>query len=73
MPNIPWRKESEKTDWYSNLRGGFKVKTIPTGTINSMAKCESDNWGRKPQTLTSIKIIITIISRYHTKQWEQCR
>jgi collagen type V/XI/XXIV/XXVII, alpha len=23
MPNIPWRKEA--TDWYSNLRGGFKV------------------------------------------------
>lgn len=25
MPNIPWRKEDNKTDWYSNLRGGFKV------------------------------------------------
>lgn len=25
MPNIPWRKENNKTDWYSNLRGGFKV------------------------------------------------
>lgn len=27
MPNIPWRKEADKTDWYSNLRGGFKVRT----------------------------------------------
>lgn len=26
MPNIPWRKEGDKTDWYSNLRGGFKVR-----------------------------------------------
>lgn len=26
MPNIPWRKEADKTDWYSNLRGGFKVR-----------------------------------------------
>lgn len=25
MPNIPWRKEADKTDWYSNLRGGFRV------------------------------------------------
>lgn len=24
MPNIPWRKEGEN-DWYSNLRGGFRV------------------------------------------------
>lgn len=26
MPNIPWRKENEKDDWYSNLRGGFRVR-----------------------------------------------
>lgn len=26
MPNIQWRKESEKGDWFSNLRGGFKVQ-----------------------------------------------
>lgn len=26
MPIIPWRKENEKTDWYSNLRGGFRVR-----------------------------------------------
>jgi collagen type V/XI/XXIV/XXVII alpha len=26
MPNIPWRKEN--TDWYSNLRGGFKVSAL---------------------------------------------
>lgn len=25
MPTIPWRKENDKTDWYSNLRGGFRV------------------------------------------------
>lgn len=25
MPNIPWRKDSNKNDWYSNLRGGFRV------------------------------------------------
>jgi collagen type V/XI/XXIV/XXVII alpha len=27
MPNIPWRKEGDKNDWYSNLRGGFRVST----------------------------------------------
>lgn len=26
IPNIPWRKEGNRKDWYSNLRGGFKVK-----------------------------------------------
>lgn len=30
MPNIPWRKEGDKTDWYSNLRGGFRV-SVPRG------------------------------------------
>lgn len=26
MPNIPWRKEnSEGNDWFSELRGGFRV------------------------------------------------
>ena len=25
MPNIPWRKESGKEDWYSNMRGASKV------------------------------------------------
>lgn len=25
MPNIPWRKENENGDWFSNLRGAFKV------------------------------------------------
>lgn len=25
MPNIPWRREGDKNDWYSNLRGGFRV------------------------------------------------
>lgn len=26
MQNIPWRKDGESTDWYSNLRGGFRVR-----------------------------------------------
>lgn len=25
MPNIPWRKENGQLDWYSNLRGGFRI------------------------------------------------
>lgn len=25
VPNIPWKKENNKTKWYSNLRGGSKV------------------------------------------------
>lgn len=25
MPNIPWKKENNKVDWYSRLRGGFRV------------------------------------------------
>lgn len=28
MPNIPWRKEGNRNNWYSNLRGGFKVSWI---------------------------------------------
>lgn len=26
MQNIPWRRENDRTDWYSNLRGGFQVR-----------------------------------------------
>lgn len=26
MPNIPWKKENNKVDWYSRLRGGFRVR-----------------------------------------------
>lgn len=33
MPNIPWRKENEKTDWYSNLRGGFKISYESIGFV----------------------------------------
>lgn len=33
MPNIPWRKEYEKTDWYSNLRGGFKISYESIGHV----------------------------------------
>lgn len=28
MPNIPWKKENNKNDWYSRLRGGFRVRLI---------------------------------------------
>jgi collagen type V/XI/XXIV/XXVII, alpha len=33
MPNIPWRKENDKTDWYSNLRGGFKISCETVGAV----------------------------------------
>jgi len=33
MPNIHWRKESDKTDWYSNLRGGFRISYETVGPI----------------------------------------
>jgi collagen type V/XI/XXIV/XXVII, alpha len=33
MPNIPWRKENDKTDWYSNLRGGFKISYESVGHV----------------------------------------
>ncbi|XP_022176710.1 collagen alpha-1(XI) chain-like [Myzus persicae] len=33
MPNIPWRKEGDKTDWYSNLRGGFKITYETVGPV----------------------------------------
>lgn len=35
MPNIPWRKEGDKTDWYSNLRGGFRVRQYNSKTIRN--------------------------------------
>lgn len=33
MPNIPWRKENDKTDWYSNLRGGFRISYETAGAV----------------------------------------
>lgn len=33
MPNIPWRKENDKTDWYSNLRGGFRISYETVGVV----------------------------------------
>ena len=27
MPNIPWRRTSERASWFSTLRGGFKVRS----------------------------------------------
>lgn len=33
MPNIPWRKENDRTDWYSNLRGGFRISYETVGTV----------------------------------------
>lgn len=40
MPNIPWRKENNKTDWYSNLRGGFKVSLHLSNEIHVYKKRE---------------------------------
>lgn len=31
MPNIPWRKENGQLDWYSNLRGGFRISYETVG------------------------------------------
>lgn len=28
IPNIPWKKDNNRNDWYSNLRGGFRVSNI---------------------------------------------
>lgn len=33
MPNIPWRKENDKTDWYSSLRGGFRISYESIGVV----------------------------------------
>lgn len=33
MPNIPWRKENNRNDWYSNLRGGFKITYETIGVV----------------------------------------
>lgn len=33
MPNIHWRKENKKLDWYSNLRGGFKFTYESLGPV----------------------------------------
>lgn len=33
MPNIPWRKENDKDDWYSNLRGGFRITYETIGVV----------------------------------------
>lgn len=33
MPNIPWRKENGKDDWYSNLRGGFRMTYETIGMV----------------------------------------
>lgn len=30
MPNIPWKKDRNKSDWYSHLRGGFRVRSSQT-------------------------------------------
>ncbi|KAJ8927806.1 hypothetical protein NQ314_019688, partial [Rhamnusium bicolor] len=33
MPNIPWRKEGNRNDWFSNLRGGFKITYETVGMV----------------------------------------
>ena len=33
MPNIPWRKEGGKEDWYSNMRGASKVTYETVGVV----------------------------------------
>ncbi|KAL3278655.1 hypothetical protein HHI36_016192 [Cryptolaemus montrouzieri] len=33
MPNIPWSREGSKNDWYSNLRGGFKITYEAVGNV----------------------------------------
>lgn len=33
ITNIPWRKEHEQNDWYSNLRGGFRITYESVGTV----------------------------------------
>ena len=31
MPNIPWRRTTERASWFSTLRGGFKVTLVGWG------------------------------------------
>ncbi|KAG5880671.1 hypothetical protein JTB14_037568 [Gonioctena quinquepunctata] len=33
MPNIPWRKEGKRKEWFSGLRGGFKITYETVGTV----------------------------------------
>lgn len=33
MPNIPWRKENNRNDWFSNMRGGFKISYETIGSV----------------------------------------
>lgn len=33
MPNIPWRKEGGKEDWYSNMRGASKITYETVGAV----------------------------------------
>lgn len=33
MPNIPWRKEGGKEEWYSNMRGASKVTYETVGVV----------------------------------------
>jgi collagen type V/XI/XXIV/XXVII alpha len=44
MPNIPWRKENDRTDWYSNLRGGFRISYETIGVVQmTFLKLLSEN------------------------------
>lgn len=33
ITNIPWRKENNNNDWYSNLRGGFRITYESIGSV----------------------------------------
>lgn len=33
IPNIPWRKENNQNDWYSNLRGGLRITYESIGAV----------------------------------------
>lgn len=33
ITNIPWRKENDHNNWYSNLRGGFRITYESIGTV----------------------------------------
>jgi hypothetical protein len=55
MPNIPWRKEGDKNDWYSNLRGGFRVSIgVKLKTVNSLGKIQHILQGWLSTTRNSI-------------------
>jgi hypothetical protein len=56
MPNIPWRKEGDKNDWYSNLRGGFRVSSnVRVKVVNNSQKIQHILQGRSETTRNSVR------------------